>query len=79
MAMLPEGARTSARFIIYADDTQAKLYTVERDEEGFAADTVEYDGEDFVTTTTDDWNGRNLGYRAYILLMFAPDEEVPTP
>lgn len=74
LQMLPEGARSSARFIIYAEDDQAELYMVGRDREDYAADTIAWDGEDYVVTTVGDWNGRALGYRAYILLAFGPDE-----
>lgn len=76
---LDEGARTAARYIIYAEDTEPELFLVGRDREGYAADTVAYNGEDYLVTTDDDWNGRPLGYRGYILLEFAPDEKVPTP
>ena len=76
---LDEGARTSARYIIYAQDDQPELYLVGRDREGYAADTVAYNGEDYLVTTDDDWHDMPLGYRGYILLEFAPDEEAPTP
>lgn len=76
---LDEGARTSARYIVYVHDDQPELYLVGRDREGFAADTVEYNGEDYLVISDDDYNGRPLGYRGYVLLEFAPDEKVPTP
>lgn len=75
MEMLPEGARSSARFQIYAEDDQAEIYLVGRDREGFAADTVAYNGEDFLVTALGDWSGMPLGYKTYILIEFAPDEE----
>ena len=79
LELLDEGARSSARYITYVHDDQPELYLVGRDREGFAADTVAYNGEQYLVTTDDDWNGRPLGYRGYILLEFAPDEKVPSP
>lgn len=76
--MLPEGARTSARFIVYAADDQPELYLVEPDQVDFAADRVLYNSKTYVVTTTDDWSDMPLGYLAYILLAFAPDEKVPS-
>lgn len=84
LQMLPEGARSDARFVIYVDDTapdgtaQPELYLIGRDREGYAADTIAWNGDEYVLTTIDDWNGRPLGYRAYILLAFAPDEKEPS-
>jgi hypothetical protein len=77
--MLDEAARTLARYIIYAEDTEPELYLVGRDREGYAADTVAYNGENYLVTSDDDWNGRPLGYRGYVLLEYAPDEKAPTP
>jgi hypothetical protein len=73
---LDEGARTSARFVIYAEGNQPTLQVVERDEVGFAADRVPYNGKDYLVTSLGDWDDMPLGYRDYILLAFAPDETV---
>jgi hypothetical protein len=77
LEMLDEAARTAARYIIYAQDDQPELYLVGRGREGYAADTVAYNGEDYLVTSDDDWNGRPLGYRGYVLLEFGPDEVTP--
>jgi hypothetical protein len=77
LEMLDEGARSAARYIIYAQDDQADLYLVGRDREGYAADTVAYDGEDYLVTSDDDYHSMPLGYRGYVLLEFAPDEVTP--
>ncbi len=69
-----EGARSDARFIIYVEDDQAKLYLIERNRVGYLPDRIAYDGEDYVLTSLDDWNGRDLGYRAYVLIAYGPDE-----
>jgi hypothetical protein len=77
-AFLDEGARAAARYIIYVEDDQPELYLVGRDREGYSADTVAYNGENYLLASDDDWNGRPLGYRGYVMIEFAPDEEVPS-
>jgi hypothetical protein len=73
---LEEGARTMARYVIYAHDDQPDLYSTR---DGFAADTIAYNGKTYEVTTDDDYHSMPLGYRAYILLEYGADEEVPTP
>jgi hypothetical protein len=79
---LDEGARTTARYVIYADDTtptgvaQPELYLVGRDREGYAADTIHYDGRDYLLTATANWASMPLGHQEYILLEYGPDEVI---
>ncbi len=79
---LEEGARTTARYIIYADDKQIdgsdtpKLYSTR---DGYAADTILYNGHTYKITTDDDYHDMPLGYRAYVLLEYGEDERAPTP
>ena len=66
LEMLPEGARTSARYVIYAADDQSMLYLIE--DATHAADYVAYDGKAHLVTSAEKWAGMPLGYRAYVLL-----------
>lgn len=79
LELLDEGARSSARYIVYVQDDQPEIYLVGRDREGYAADTVAYNGEDYLVISDDDWHGMPLGYRGYVFLEFAPDEKAPSP
>jgi len=76
--MLPEAARTTARFIIYAHDDQPEVYTIETYQPGFSADTIAYKGKAYLVTTDGDWADMPLGYNGYILLAYGPDEKVPS-
>ncbi len=69
---LPEGARTSARYVIYAEDTEPTLQLIE--DADTAADYVAYDGKDYLVTSAAKWAGMPLGHRAYVLLEVAADE-----
>lgn len=73
---LEEGARTTARYVIYAHGDQPVLYSTR---DGYAADTVVYDGKTYMITTDDSYQDMPLGYRAYILLEYGADERIPTP
>jgi len=73
---LEEGARTTARFTIYAADDQPVLYSTR---DGFGSDTVVYDGKTYAVTTDDSYQDMPLGYRAYVLLGYGADERPPTP
>ena len=66
LEMLPEGARSSARFMICVPDGQPELYMVEHADH--AADYVAYAGRSHLVTLAEDWTGMPLGYRAYVLL-----------
>ena len=70
--LLPEAARTSARFVIFAEDDQPDLYLVEN--ATHAADYVAYGGRSYLVTSVEDWADRPLGYHAYVLLEVGPDE-----
>ena len=76
--LLPEQARSSAKFEIFADDTEDALHLIEYDDEATPADTVEWGGRTYLVTGVEDWDGVALGHRAYVLLAFGPDEEVST-
>ncbi len=73
---LDEGARTLARYVVYAHDDQPALFSTR---DGFAADTILYNSKTYSVTTDDDYHDMPLGYRAYILLEFGADEKVPVP
>lgn len=70
--MLPEAARTSARFMIFAEDDQPEIYLIEN--ATHAADYVAYGGQSYLVTSAEDWSGMPLGHHAYILLEAGPDE-----
>jgi len=74
--LLPEWARSSAKFTTYAEDNQTELHMIEYDEQTTPADIVEYGGQSYVVTGLEDWSNVALGHRAYVLLAFAPDEEI---
>lgn len=73
---LEEGARTLARYVVYAHDDQPALYSTR---DGWSADTVAYNSHTYAVTTDDDYHDMPLGYRAYILLEYGADEKAPTP
>ncbi len=66
MEMLPEAARTSARYVVYVSDDQERLYLVE--DATHAADYVAYEGKQHLVTSAERWAGMPLGYRSYVLL-----------
>ncbi len=72
--MLSAGARTKAKFVIFAHDDQPALYTVEHDQVDHEADLVTYNGRPYTTIGDGDWTGRPLGHHRYILLAPGPDE-----
>jgi hypothetical protein len=74
LQMLPEGARSSARFVVYAADDQPDIHLIDDETEELAADIVAYDSWGYLATTIDNWADRPLGYKAYILLAYGPDE-----
>ena len=73
---LEEGGRTVARYVVYADKDQPELFSTRN---GFAADTILHADKTRMVTTDDDYRDMPLGYRAYILVEFGADEEVPVP
>ena len=73
---LDEGARTNARYVIYAQGDQPELYSTR---DGYAADTIFHAGKTRKVTTDDDYRDMPLGYRAYILLEYGDDERAPVP
>jgi hypothetical protein len=77
---LEEGARTVARYVVYAQhvpgDAQPLLYSTR---DGFAADTLVYNDKTYKVSTDDDYRSMPLGYHAYILIEYGDDEEVPVP
>ena len=73
---LDEGARTLARYVVYAHDDQPVLSATR---ENFSADTILYNDKTYKVTTDDDYHDMPLGYRAYILLEYGEDERAPTP
>ncbi len=73
---LDEGARTLARYVVYANDDQPALSATR---ENFSADTILYNDKTYKVTTDDDYHDMPLGYRAYILLEYGEDEKAPTP
>jgi hypothetical protein len=76
LALLPEGARSTARFMIYADDDQPELNVIEATEHELAADRLVYKSRSYLVTSIEDWGDMNLGHQAYILLAWGPDEKV---
>lgn len=74
---LDEGARTKARYVIYAHDDQPELYSTR---DGFAADTIAYNGHVYEVNIDDDYHDAGaLGYHSYNLVEFGEDEEAPAP
>jgi hypothetical protein len=76
LEMLPEEARSSAKFEIYVEDDQTEIHMIDYDSPTTPADLVAYGGHTYVVTGVEDWADVPLGHRAYVLLAFAPDEEV---
>lgn len=76
LEMLPEGVRSTARFMIYVHDDQAALHLVEDDEDDLAADRIAYKGTAHLATSAESWEDMPLGHKAYILLAWGPDEKV---
>jgi len=74
---LDEGARSTARFVIYAEDSEPVLHLIERGIADQSPDTVAYNGDVYKVTSDDKWASMPLGYRAYILLEYGPDEVRP--
>jgi hypothetical protein len=74
--MLPAGARGDARYLMFVDDTQPKLQTID-DDGTEAADYVTWRGEEHLLVSIEDWDDVQLGHRAYGLIAFAPDEVRP--
>jgi hypothetical protein len=80
---LEEGARTTARYIIYVDDVQIdgsdspELYSTR---DGYSADTMLYNSKTYKVTADDDYHeAGDLGYQSYIILEYAEDERAPVP
>ncbi len=74
---LDEGARTTARYIVYAHDDQPELYSTR---DGYAADSIAYNGKTYAVNTDDDYHDLGpLGYQSYTLIEYGADEEVPSP
>jgi hypothetical protein len=71
---LDEGARTDARFVIYAEDDQPELYLVGLNREDFAADVVYYNDDYHLVNSDSSWDGMPLGGHSYVLMAYGPDE-----
>jgi hypothetical protein len=73
--MLPEGSRTDARFVFYAEIGQPEIYTVDLGGQ-VRADRVEYNGREYMVQSVGDWSAHvsGLPYREYVLLEIGEDE-----
>jgi len=74
--MLPEGARSTARFVFWVQDDQPTLQTID-DDGTEAADYIEWRGSYHVLVSLEDWSNLPLGHHAYAMIAVAPDEELP--
>lgn len=72
--MIPEGARASARYLIYVPDGQADLILIDATGAN-AADHAQYDGREFLIASINNWESRPLGYKGYALLEVSADEQ----
>lgn len=73
--MLPEGARTSARLILYVEAGQADLHTTDISAQT-VADEIAIDGRDYMVLSEADWRQAGIGlrHRAYALAEVGEDE-----
>jgi hypothetical protein len=71
--MLPEGARSTARFLIIVPDGQPAVILVDAAAAN-ASDHIQYAGREFLVASIDDWSNRPLGYKSLALLEVAADE-----
>jgi hypothetical protein len=75
--MLPESARLSAKFALFADALQPELKTTELSGQT-EADRVEYRGKQYRVTSLGDWTAHAAGipHNAYAMLLIGDDESV---
>ena len=73
LQMLPEGARSSARFELYVEGTDPIPNTAEA---GKAADRVSWGGRSYVVTGVQDYTQHTTGlpHRRYVMLEVGSDE-----
>ncbi len=73
--MLPEGARVSARFVVYVEASEPDVYTVDVGGQ-VRPDRIEYQGRDYMVQSVGDWTSHVTGipYREYTMLAVGEDE-----
>lgn len=74
--MLPEGARASARFSMYAEIDQPALITVDQAGQR-RPDRVELDGRHYWTQSIGDWTSDDDGIPHYEYVMLSVGEDEP--
>lgn len=74
--LLPVGARTSAKFMVYTDDKQPELRPTVPGQS--ASDLIAYAGRDFKLFELGDWTSHKAGipHRAYVMVEVGADEVV---
>lgn len=73
--LLPESARTSGKWVVYAAARQPEIKTVDL-VNGSQADRIRYRGRDYVALSVADWSAHRAGipHRAYVLTAIGEDE-----
>lgn len=73
---LPEAARTSAKFALFADDRQAPLLASEPG--GKESDRIEFKGIQYRLNAIDDWTTHvgAIPHKAYVMVKVGQDEVV---
>lgn len=73
LEMLPEAARSTARYITVVPDGEPDVILVEDDAADKAADYISYNGRQHLVTSVENWDGFALGHRALVLLEVGKD------
>jgi hypothetical protein len=73
--MLPEGARTSARFVMYAEAGQVQLITADIGEKR-PADRITFQGRDYMLQSIGNWSAHvsGLPHQEYVMIQVGDDE-----
>lgn len=74
--MLPEGARSVARYVMFVHDDQPDLITISEDGTT-AADVLEWRGKEHLLVAGEDWRGLPDGHIVYGLIEYGADETRP--
>jgi hypothetical protein len=73
--MLPEGARTSARFVMYAEAGQTQMITADIGESR-RPDRVTFQSRDYMVQSIGNWSAHVTGlpHQEYVMLQVGDDE-----